>query len=105
MYMPSSRPRLWGFLVGILALALSGWVAAEPPSRAARLSYISGTVSFSPAGQPDWLRAVVNRPLTTGDRLWVEASRADAARAEASRTDAEKSEEKKKEAEEEARRR
>jgi hypothetical protein len=73
MNMPSSRPRLWGFLAGILALALSGWVAAEPPSRAARLSYISGTVSFSPAGQPDWVRAVVNRPLTTGDRLWVDA--------------------------------
>ena len=73
MDMPSSRPRLWRFLAGILALALSGWVAAEPPSRAARLSYISGTVSFSPAGQPDWVRAVVNRPLTTGDRLWVDA--------------------------------
>ena len=73
MDMPSSRLRLWGFLAGILALALSGWVAAEPPSRAARLSYIDGTVSFSPSGQPDWVRAVVNRPLTTGDRLWVDA--------------------------------
>ncbi|MDO8597440.1 MAG: FecR domain-containing protein, partial [Sulfuricaulis sp.] len=72
--MSSSRLRLWVLLVGIAALALSGWVAAEPPSRAARLSYIGGSVSFSPAGQPDWLRAVVNRPLTTGDRLWVAAN-------------------------------
>src|SRR5260221_8762804 len=61
------------FLFGIATLALSGWVAAEPPSRAARLSDIRGTVSFSPAGQSDWVRAVTNRPLTTGDRLWVDA--------------------------------
>ena len=52
----------------------SGLASAEPPSRAARLGYISGTVSFSPASQPDWVQAVVNRPLTTGDRLWADAS-------------------------------
>ena len=74
MHMPSSSPRLWVLLVGIAALALSGWATAEPPSRAARLSYVRGTVSFSPAGQPDWVRAVVNRPLTTGDRLWVDVN-------------------------------
>src|SRR5471030_1981761 len=74
MYMPFSRPRLWILLLSIAALALSGWVAAEPPSRAARLSDIHGTVSFSPAGQSDWVRAVTNRPLTTGDRLWVDAN-------------------------------
>lgn len=61
-------------LAGLLALILSGWVAAEPPSRAARLGYISGTVSFSPAGEPDWVRAMVNRPLTTGDRLWSDVN-------------------------------
>jgi hypothetical protein len=53
-------------------LAVFGWAAAEPPSRAARLSYIGGTVRFSPAGQPDWAQAVVNRPLTTGNRLWAD---------------------------------
>jgi hypothetical protein len=74
MQMPSPRPRLSVFLFGIAALALSSWVAAEPPSRAARLSDIRGTVSFSPAGQSDWVRAVTNRPLTTGDRLWVDAN-------------------------------
>jgi hypothetical protein len=61
-------------LGGIFTLALGGWAAAEPPSRAARLGYISGTVSFSPAGQPDWVHAMVNRPLTTGDRLWSDAN-------------------------------
>ena len=61
-------------LLGCLTLMWSGLASAEPPSRAARLGYISGTVSFSPASQPDWVQAVVNRPLTTGDRLWTDAS-------------------------------
>ena len=46
--------------------------AADPPSRAARLSYINGTVSFQPGGVDDWVPAEPNRPLTTGDRLWTE---------------------------------
>ena len=56
--------------LGCLTLLCSTLASAEPPSRAARLGYVSGTVSFSPATQPDWVQAVVNRPLTTGDRLW-----------------------------------
>src|SRR3989442_15158829 len=42
----------------------------DPPSRVARLSYAHGTVSFNPAGTDDWVSAVVNRPITTGDKLW-----------------------------------
>jgi hypothetical protein len=61
-------------LLGCLTLLWSGLASAEPPSRAARLGYISGTVSISPASQPDWVQAVVNLPLTTGDRLWADAS-------------------------------
>jgi hypothetical protein len=57
-------------LAGALLLTLAGVAAAEPPTRAARLGYADGTVSFVPAGQPDWVRASLNRPLTTGDRLW-----------------------------------
>ncbi len=60
-------------LTGALLVIFSGLAAAEPPSRAARLAYLNGTVSFSPAGDGDWLRAVANRPLTNGDRLWVDA--------------------------------
>jgi hypothetical protein len=70
--------RLLLALAGFLSLALANGAGAEPPSRAARLGYITGTVSFSPAGEDDWLRARVNRPLTNGDRLWVD----DNARAE-----------------------
>lgn len=44
----------------------------DPPSRTGRLSYVTGSVSFQPGGQGDWLDAVANRPLTTGDNLWAD---------------------------------
>src|SRR6266436_989857 len=44
----------------------------DPPSRVARLSYAQGTVSFNPAGTDDWVSAVVNRPMTTNDKLWTD---------------------------------
>src|SRR5713226_6701510 len=50
----------------------------DPPSRVARLAYAHGNVSFNPAGTDDWVSAVVNRPMTTGDKLWAD----DGARAE-----------------------
>lgn len=46
----------------------------DPPARVARLNYIQGTVSFEPAGEQDWMVADPNRPLTTGDNLWVDDS-------------------------------
>jgi len=45
----------------------------DPPSRVARLGYVRGNVSFEPAGTEDWVSAVINRPLTTGDKLWNDA--------------------------------
>lgn len=42
----------------------------DPPSRVARLAYARGNISFNPAGTDDWVTAVVNRPMTTGDKLW-----------------------------------
>lgn len=42
----------------------------DPPSRVARLAFIRGNVSFNPAGTDDWVTAIVNRPMTTGDKLW-----------------------------------
>ncbi len=44
----------------------------DPPSRVARLSYTHGNVSFNPAGTDDWVTAVVNRPITTGDKVWTD---------------------------------
>ena len=43
----------------------------DPPSRVARIGYMEGAVSFQPAGEPDWVQAVANRPITTGDKLWT----------------------------------
>src|SRR5438874_1896596 len=45
---------------------------SDPPGRVARLSYADGSVSLQPAGVEDWADAAVNRPLTTGDKLWAD---------------------------------
>ncbi len=42
----------------------------DPPTRVARLGYLEGSVSFQPAGEDDWVGAVDNRPMTTGDKVW-----------------------------------
>ncbi len=44
----------------------------DPPGRVARLDYTVGSVSFQPGGEGDWVEAVRNRPLTTGDNLWAD---------------------------------
>jgi hypothetical protein len=46
----------------------------DPPGRVARLSYTYGSVSFQPAGENDWFPADFNRPLTTGDHVFVDLS-------------------------------
>ncbi len=50
----------------------------DPPARVARLANMSGNVSFTPAGEHEWVQAQLNRPIVTGDKLWT----ADGARAE-----------------------
>src|SRR5258706_8921717 len=44
----------------------------DPPSRVGRLGYMEGSVSFQPAGETEWVKAVSNRPMTTGDKLWAD---------------------------------
>ena len=34
------------------------------------MNYTQGSVTFQPGGEGDWVTAVPNRPLTTGDNLW-----------------------------------
>jgi len=46
--------------------------ADDPPGRVARLAYLEGSVSFQPAGESEWVEAVPNRPMTTGDKLWAD---------------------------------
>ena len=44
----------------------------DPSSRVVRLKYFSGSVSLQPGGVNDWVQAVLNRPLTTSDRIWTD---------------------------------
>ena len=44
----------------------------DPPGRVARLGYMQGSISLQPAGEDDWVGAVPNRPMTTGDKLWAD---------------------------------
>lgn len=72
---------LLGFAVATIAMnthATAQDDEDDPPTRVARLGYMEGSVSFQPAGEDDWVGAVDNRPLTTGDKLWSDRdSRAD----------------------------
>jgi hypothetical protein len=61
-----------GLLWGAAHAQVTEPVEADPPSRAARLSHIEGDVSLRPVGEEVWAPAPVNRPLTTGDRIWTE---------------------------------
>ena len=96
-----TRWRNWAFIVASLAIILQAERGAgaqdtqvvsnaqgsqdaqsapdqDPPSRVARLDYMDGSVSFQPGGENDWVTAVLNRPLVTGDNLWAdEDSRAE----------------------------
>jgi hypothetical protein len=45
---------------------------ADPPSRVARLNYLSGQVSFRAGSVEDWAAATLNYPLTSGDHLWTD---------------------------------
>jgi hypothetical protein len=60
------------FLTGLLVAAGMACADDDPPSRVARLNFVDGAVSFQATGQDDWSEAVVNYPLTTGDRLWAD---------------------------------
>ncbi|MDK3021521.1 branched-chain amino acid ABC transporter substrate-binding protein [Cupriavidus taiwanensis] len=45
---------------------------ADPSARIATLTAVDGNLSFAPAGSDAWAAAGLNRPVTTGDRLWTE---------------------------------
>ena len=66
----------WSRLLALAGAALLAGIAYaqpsspepdDPPVRVGRISYVSGDVSFSPAGNQEWVHARVNRPIVTGD--------------------------------------
>lgn len=62
-------------LLFALAIGVPQRAAADqddPPTRIARISQLDGSVSFNPAGTDDWVEGVLNRPMTTGDKLWAD---------------------------------
>jgi hypothetical protein len=62
-------------LAGLLSIATPKARADEekdPPTRVARISYVDGSVSLQPGGEGDWGSAARNRPITIGDKLWVD---------------------------------
>lgn len=44
----------------------------DPPGRAARLQYMTGSVSVQPQGTGDWVAGELNRPLTNSDNIWAD---------------------------------
>ena len=60
-------------VVALLVVGCAAAAYADPPERVGRLNYITGSASFASGEAPDeWVQAVLNRPLTSGDRLWVD---------------------------------
>ncbi|MFI4953959.1 MAG: FecR domain-containing protein, partial [Burkholderiales bacterium] len=68
-----SNPRAWCAAALVLMLgAFAGNALADPPDRVARVSYLRGSVSFQPAGDDQWAEASLNRPLSTGDKVYTD---------------------------------
>lgn len=63
---------VWGVALTSAHAQESDLSDVDPPERAARLSYIEGDVSMQPEGEQEWAPAILNRPLTTGDKVWTE---------------------------------
>ncbi len=79
---PARRLAAFVLLAALLLASAFQGVAAQdidPPGRVARLNLAEGAVSFAPGdaggigGKGDWTPAILNRPLTSGDRLWTGA--------------------------------
>ncbi len=70
----AARSLLSCALLGLFAVGIARADDGDPPGVAARLSYVDGAVSMQPAGVEQWADAVLNRPFTSGDRLWTDQS-------------------------------
>lgn len=57
----------------LLAVVLPVAAQADPPGRVGRVAELQGQVWQYDVEQGDWMAAVLNRPLTTGDRIATDA--------------------------------
>src|SRR5271170_737738 len=64
--------KTWLSSAALIAVATGCALAQDPPSRVARLKYISGSVSFQPSTVDQWTGATLNYPMTTGDKLYTD---------------------------------
>ncbi len=66
-------PQFLILLLAALLLTASPRTASaqDPPGKVARMDIVEGSVTVQPAGTQAWLNANPNRPLTTGDGIWV----------------------------------
>jgi len=84
-YLLMNRQKAWVwpfcavFIFSLFLLPALSWAQDDysnqendPPARVARMNFTQGSVSFQPGGEGDWVDAVPNRPLTTGDNLWTD---------------------------------
>lgn len=71
---PVPKILLAAFAATLLALAPTPSTAQEPEiPGAARLGFVSGTVSIEPANVDEWGEAVPNLPLGPGDRIYTDS--------------------------------
>src|SRR5437667_5993741 len=79
----TSRAWLFGIvLAGVLMMLQSPVISLaqdqqeqdeqDPARVVGRMNFAQGSVTFQPGGEGDWVDAVPNRPLTTGDTLWTD---------------------------------
>ena len=54
----------------LCSLAVANLAWADPSGRVALVTDYRGSISYSPAGETEWVSVVRNRPLIMGDRLW-----------------------------------
>ena len=62
-------------LAALSAVLMSVTVAAgedDPPGRVARVNLLDGRGALQPAGTDNWVDDLQNRPLTGGDKIWIE---------------------------------
>ena len=64
---------VWRVTPCLAMLAVAGMAfGQDPPSRVARIAYMTGAVSFEPATVDQWTGASLNYPMTTGDNLYTD---------------------------------